>query len=167
MTKIQTERLIIRNLEKKDAQPLQRIANNKKIWENLTDQFPHPYTLEAAKKWIETNQKKEIQDNFAITLNNEIIGMIGFEDKKDFFEVGYWLGENSWGKGYATEVLKAITQHVFNNYKPSKIKAKVFLHNPSSGKVLEKCGYEKQKQTETTTKAGKTIKELVYIKTKE
>lgn len=164
MTILKTQRLILRPLEKNDAEALQKIANNKKIWENLTDAFPHPYTIESAKQWIDINQKKEVQDNFAITIDGELIGMIGFDDKKDFLETGYWIGENHWGKGYATEALQSIVQHIFNNYETSHIKAKVFTHNPASGKVLEKCGFIKQSYTENTIKAGKPIKELVYIK---
>jgi len=164
--RIKTERLIIRSLEAKDAKRLQEIANNKKIWENLTDTFPHPYTLENAKNWIKINQEKEKTNNFAITIKDEIIGMIGFEKQKNFYETGYWIAEQHWGKGYATESLNAITQHIFSNYETKKIRAKVFIHNPASGKVLEKCGYKKQQKIINTIKAGKPIKELIYIKKK-
>lgn len=164
MTKIKTQRLILRPLEKSDVEALQKIANNKKIWENLTDAFPHPYTIESAKQWVELNQKKEIQDNFAIKTKDELIGMIGYDKKKDIVETGYWIGEKYWGKGYATEALNAFTQYLINERKIKKIKAKVFTHNPASGRVLEKCGYKKQEETETTMKAGKEISEIVYIK---
>jgi len=164
---IKTQRLIMRALENKDAKKLQKIANNKKIWDNLSESFPHPYTLENAKSWIKLNQEKEETNNFAITEQDEIIGMIGFEKQKSSYKIGYWLAEQHWGKGYATEALNAMTQYVFSNYKTNKIKAAVFIHNPASGKVLEKCGYKKQQKTINTKKAGKIIKEIIYIKKRQ
>ena len=162
MTSIKTNRLLLRELNLKDAQQIAKIGNNKKIWENLTDAFPHPYTLQAAYDWINYNLKKTPPENFAIETENTLIGMIGFGKKEHTLELGYWIGEEYWGKGYATEALRAMTNYIFENYETEEISAKVFTFNPASGKVLEKCEYKKQPGITTTKKAGKTVNEITY-----
>ena len=169
MTKIKTERLILRSLKESDAETLSSLGNNKNIWANLTDSFPHPYTLEDAKNWIKINKEKEKIENFAITINDELIGMIGQEKIKDHvLTIGYWIGEPHWGKGYITEALKAFIKHLFENHEIIRIEAKVFTHNPASCRVLEKQGFTKEGLLRKREKKVESyVDEWIYSITRE
>jgi len=71
----QNENFTLRTREQGDEASLAYHANNKKIWINLTDTFPHPYTLEDAKRWINHCQdKKDAPENFAIVINGKAVG---------------------------------------------------------------------------------------------
>ncbi|MCC7574052.1 GNAT family N-acetyltransferase [Candidatus Woesearchaeota archaeon] len=169
MKQIKTKRLILRPLKDSDAQKLSKIGNNKKIWLNLTDNFPHPYTLKDAQKWIKINKEKESTENFAITINKELIGMIGYEKiKEHVVSIGYWIGEPYWGKGYVTEALKEFLEHLFKNPNIIRIEAKVFSYNLASCRVLEKQGFTKEGLLrKREKKANKYVDEWIYALIKE
>src|SRR5713101_1536751 len=110
------EQIILRTWRRGDISPLSRYANNRKIWLNLRDIFPHPYTRAEAEKWIaicESNQGPTT--HFAIDLKGEAIGGVGFGLLDDVncktAEIGYWLAEPFWGRGIATSALKQITDY--------------------------------------------------------
>jgi len=105
-----------------------------------------PYREEDARKWLSfCRESEEKKDNylFAIEVNGEMAGGIGLHKKMEHcFDVGYWIAEKDWGKGYASEALNTITELAFGELKIDRIQAHVFEGNDSSVRVLEKCGYE-------------------------
>src|SRR4051794_34109438 len=90
-----------------DVDALVRHADNRAIWMNLTDRFPHPYTRADAEHWIELNHAVlTAPQSFAIELAGEAIGGVGLARHGDVYvgtaEVGYWIAEPFWGRGFAT-----------------------------------------------------------------
>ncbi|MBM3413171.1 MAG: GNAT family N-acetyltransferase [Bacteroidetes bacterium] len=85
----------IRAWESGDAVWLAQHFNNEKIWNNLRDYVPYPYTLENAEKFIITQQELTPTQNFAITDDGEIVGGIGINFQHDIYrmnvELGYWI----------------------------------------------------------------------------
>lgn len=118
----------------------------------------YPYTEEDAKKWLNfCKESEEKKDNylFAIEVDGEFIGGIGLHKLMEHsFDVGYWIAEKHWGKGYATEALKIITYLGLNELKIERIQAYVFEGNIASEKVLEKCGYEYEGYLKKSHKKG-------------
>jgi RimJ/RimL family protein N-acetyltransferase len=150
-----------------DEESLVRHANSRTIWRNLRDAFPHPYTLADASHWIEVANPTEKITNFAIVVDGSAVGAIGFELKGDVFrrsaEIGYWLGEEYWGRGIVTEAVRAITDYAFATFDLCRLSAGVFEWNPGSMRVLEKAGYELEcRSRKSVTKDGQTIDELIY-----
>ena len=95
---IKGKNYILREWEYRDAEFLAENANNKKIFDNLRDGFPYPYTLEDAKKWIET--VKQFDGPiwfFAIEVDDKAVGSIGIVLKDNVYrknvEIGYFIGE--------------------------------------------------------------------------
>ena len=89
------------------------------------------------------------------------------EPQKDVYhrsaEIGFWLGEQYWGRGIATEAEKAFTEYVFDTFDVCRIFARVFEWNPASARVLEKCGYTLEGLLrKSVTKDGRTIDEMIY-----
>jgi RimJ/RimL family protein N-acetyltransferase len=140
------ERIVLRRWAATDADSLARLADNHKIWINLKDRVPHPYTRADADAWI-AHCAGEIgtTTQFAIDLDGLAIGGIGIEQLSDVYrltaEVGYWIGEPYWGKGIATSALTEMTRHAFEKFPFERLQALVFEWNPASRRVLEKAGY--------------------------
>ncbi|MCP1224061.1 GNAT family N-acetyltransferase [Sebaldella sp. S0638] len=127
---------------------LAQFANNKNIADNLLNIFPHPYTEENARQFIEfcLNTSEDEQINRAILYDNMVVGSISLTLGKDAYaksaEIGYWLSEEYWGRGIISEAVKEICKIGFEVHGLARIYGNVFSYNKSSCKVLEKCGFE-------------------------
>jgi len=128
-----------------DQSELARLANNKKIWDNLRDYFPHPYTEQDAANFIERTQKEQPQVTFGIRYGGALCGGIGLVPGTDIYrkgaELGYWVGEPFWGKGIASAAVALITDYAFTQLGFVRVHAGVLAHNPASMRILEKNGY--------------------------
>lgn len=139
--------LILRPWRFSDADALVRHTNNRKIWLNLRDRFPHPYTEADAREWLALRAADTgSPTNFAIEFEGEAIGAIGLEFFADVHrmtaEIGYWLGEPMWNRGFATIAVKAVTRYAFETFELQRLQAAIFEWNAASARVLEKAGYE-------------------------
>lgn len=136
----------LRPLRFADRDELARLANNKKIWNNLRDVFPLPYTTSDAEKFIDLVRQHDPVVNFAIVADNQFIGVIGLYSQPDVYrksmEIGYWIGEPYWGKGIATRAVNLAANYAFESLKMVRIFASVFEGNEASRRVLEKCGFQ-------------------------
>lgn len=135
----------IRPWQKQDAQALASIANNRKIWNNVRDQLPNPYTVMDALQWMSHIKDHQPVQNMAIVNNGMVVGNIGCKLQEDVYrksiEIGYFVGEEHWGKGIATVAIEMFVQYLILNFQPIRIYAEVFEHNRSSMKVLQKNGF--------------------------
>jgi RimJ/RimL family protein N-acetyltransferase len=157
----------VRSWEWRDRDAIVRHANNRNVWINLRDRFPHPYTQTDARTWLDSVVGNLPETNFAIAVEGEAVGGIGYTTQHDVdhraAEIGYWLGEDFWGRGIATEALKTVTEHAFANHDLCRLYAHVFAWNPASARVLEKAGYEFEgRLRKSVTKNGQTIDQLMY-----
>ena len=137
----------IRPWHAKDLGPLATLANNKKIWNNVRDYFPHPYTSKDAKEWLTLNVGITPVLNFVIEADGQFAGSIGMVPKTDVYrnnmEIGYWLGEPYWGKGIASTAITLMCDIIWQNYSHiNRIYAEVFEGNKASMRALEKNGFE-------------------------
>jgi RimJ/RimL family protein N-acetyltransferase len=128
-----------------DKARLAELANNRKIWNNVRDAFPHPYAVSDAEYFIGTTFKDEPQRIFAIEYEGQLCGMTGLHQQEDVYrlsaELGYWIGEPYWGKGIATQAVELMTQYGFRKLDLVRIYAGVFSYNAGSMRVLEKNGF--------------------------
>lgn len=138
----------IRPLRYADRERLAKLANNKKIWLNVRDMFPHPYTIEDAEKFIDTVKQRDPQVTFAIEYDFKFVGAIGLVLQQDVYrfsaEIGYWMGEPYWGKGIATQAVSLLSKYAFEELNMEKLFAGVFEGNEGSKKVLLKCGFQQE-----------------------
>ncbi len=137
--------IIIRQWKIDDANNLVKYANNIKIWNNLRNYFPYPYTMEHANSWIDNSFVASPLINFAIDLDGEAIGGIGLIFNTDVYvlsaEIGYWIGEEFWGKGITTEAIRQMVEYSFYYFDIVRIYAEVFENNKASMRALEKNGF--------------------------
>jgi RimJ/RimL family protein N-acetyltransferase len=147
---ITTERLTLRMFEKSDAETVTKLCNNYNIYKN-TLYIPYPYSIDCALSWIENhlgNFNADKSYEFAITDkgSGKLYGAIALSNNQhsNNGEIAYWIGEEFWGNGYATEASKAILEFAFNVKQYHKVYARHFASNPASGKVLQKLGMLKE-----------------------
>jgi ribosomal-protein-alanine N-acetyltransferase len=142
---LKLSRCLLRPWRVGDEASLVRYANNRNVSRNLRDRFPYPYTAADADEWIKLAAAQTRPTSFAIVVAGEAVGGVGIELGTDIFrrsaEIGYWLGEPFWGRGIATEVLRAMTEYAFAHFDICRLHAGVFDWNPASARVLEKAGY--------------------------
>ena len=145
MVELKLSRCTLRPWRAGDGASLVRYANNRNVSGNLKDRFPFPYTAADATAWIAHASGQMPIVNFAIVVDGEAVGGTGIELGADVFhrsaEIGYWLGEPFWGRGIATEVLRALTDYAWATFDIIRLEAGVFSWNPASARVLEKNGY--------------------------
>lgn len=147
---IKTDRLTLRPFKLSDAKEVQRQAGNPKV-AATTATIPYPYPDGAAEDWISKHQEwfeKGLAVDWAIELNesNFLIGCIslGVSKTHQRAEVGYWIGEENWSKGYCSEAAKAAFKYAFEEMKLNKITSRHMLENPASGKVMQNAGMEQE-----------------------
>lgn len=148
--KIETERLFLTELKLIDIPEIVKYASNKNI-SDFTLNLPFPYFEKDAIYWINlANQGFKNGTNiiFGIRLkpSNEFIGGIGLtiEQKFNRAEIGYWVAEPFWRKGFATEATKSIIKFGFENLDLNKFTSSHLAKNPASGKVMKKSGMIKE-----------------------
>lgn len=145
MIRLPLHRSVVRSWQKADATSLVAHANNRKIWLNLRDRFPHPYTVHDGRAFLRAVRETNPETVFAIEVDGAAAGGIGFMLQQDVdrmsAEIGYWLGEPFWGQGIVTEALVAVTAHAIAQHGLTRLFALPFAANTASCRVLEKAGY--------------------------
>jgi ribosomal-protein-alanine N-acetyltransferase len=166
---IKLKSAVIRPWSVSDAEAIQRYANNRKIWLNLRDIFPHPYTLENARQFLEMVTHENPQTNFAIATDSEAIGSIRLKLNTDVHrktaELGYWLAELFWGRGIMSDAVAEFTRRGFQMFDLERIYAEPLANNPASARVLEKAGFMREARLRANVfKDGKLQDSLLYAK---
>src|SRR5687767_5863977 len=89
------QRCHVREWNVEDIAALPRIADDRAIWRNLRDRFPHPYTRAHAERWIAHANSADPVTQFAIEVDGALVGGIGLELGEDVHrrtaEIGFWL----------------------------------------------------------------------------
>ena len=174
MTELRTRRLLLRPWSARDEDALVRYANNRNIARTLRDAFPHPYTRDDARQWLEARAADDGPTlDFAIELDGEAVGSVGLKTRSDILrrslEVGYWLAEPLWGRGLVPEAVSAVVDYAFATFHEIEVvQAHHIASNPSSGRVLEKCGFRLDgRLRRAAIKEGVVEDLLVYSRTRD
>jgi len=138
---LKTARLTLRAPRHGDGKAIVRLLSDRRVAENTT-RIPHPYCLDDAETFIAAANRQIGEATFAIVRDGELIGTCGIEPSRDGREVGYWLGAPFWGRGYATEAVRAAIDHAFGVLGHDTLQAAARVNNPASRRVLEKCGFQ-------------------------
>ena len=161
------ERCKVRSWRVTDAESLVRHANDRRIWRNLRDAFPHPYTIDAAHGFLARATTMDPETLFAIEVDGEAAGGIGLHLRDDVervgAEIGYWLAAAHWGKGITTEAVRAVAAYALARHQLTRIYALPFEWNPASCRVLEKAGFVLEGRTRRSAiKDGVVVDQLLY-----
>ena len=123
-------------------------ANDREVWLNLRDQFPHPYTQTDAAGWIGFASGQARPTSLAIEVESQAVGGVSLRLHEDVervaAEIGYWLGRAFWNRGLMTAAVRAMTDYGFEQFALTRIYAVPFAANVASQRVLEKAGYVRE-----------------------
>jgi RimJ/RimL family protein N-acetyltransferase len=148
---LRTSRLVLGSFEPEDAVDLQRLAGAREI-ADTTLSIPHPYELDHALAWIGNQRKESARGraaNFAIRLlpGSTLIGCVGLRDIDPEHlqaELGFWIGRDWWGQGYASEAAAAVVRFGFDTLRLNRIYAHHMARNPAAGQVLRHLGMQRE-----------------------
>ena len=164
----------IRKWRISDRERLAEMLSNKKILDNLRDGLPYPYTPADAEAYITAMLSEDPEKTFAfaITLEDQVIGSIGVFRQENIHsrtaEMGYYIGEPYWGKGYTTSAVRQVCQYVFENTDIIRIFAEPFAYNTASCRVLEKAGFQLEGTLHSNAvKNGKVLDMKLYALVKK
>jgi ribosomal-protein-alanine N-acetyltransferase len=136
---------VVRSWRADDLPAIVHHANNREVARQLRDRFPHPYEASHALGFLQWVGQQPVETVWAITVEDNPVGGIGLQLGQDIervsSEIGYWLGQDYWGRGLATASLKAVTGYAFEQFDLTRIFAVPFAANAASIRVLEKAGY--------------------------
>ena len=139
---LETERLMLRRPTLADVKAIAHLADDRRIAEN-TRRLPHPYLQEHAIEFVRAIALNKRETVFLIENNFVPIGMVGVDWRPpDAPELGYWLGVEHWGQGFATEAARAVIDFTFEEFDVEHLISGARVANPASRSILEKCGFQ-------------------------
>ena len=153
-----------------DAGSIARHANDRDVWLNLRDLFPHPYTPAHAEAYIAHFGPQDPPTAFAIVVggaDGAAVGSVSLRPGHDVerlsAEVGYWLGRAYWGRGIVTDAVRGVTGYALHVLGMHRVFAVPFAPNAASHRVLEKAGYAREGvMRRSAVKDGKVLDQVLY-----
>lgn len=138
---LHTDNLVIKKPSENHLNSLIKELNNWNISKWLIE-VPYPYSIDDAKYWV----KKTKQDQYSLNiyLKNKLIGGVSLSNQRENskWELGYWIGEEYWGNGYAIEACENLISYFFSNTNNSIIYASHMKDNIKSKKIIIKLGFK-------------------------
>jgi RimJ/RimL family protein N-acetyltransferase len=159
---------VVREWRLTDAPSLAQHANDRQIWRNLRDRFPHPYTQADGESFITMARGMTPMTFFAIAVDDAAVGGIGYILHDDIervsAEIGYWLGTAYWGRGIMTSAVAAVTRLAFHRHEElRRVYAVPFTWSVASTRVLEKVGYRLEgRLRQSVIKDGEVTDQFMY-----
>lgn len=164
---ITTDRLKLRLFRQEDADEVAALCDNYNIYLG-TLHIPRPYSRKSALAWMENHRENFESDRlyeFAITDKETgcIYGAISLSNNQANRngEIGYWVGQEYWGQGYATEAGRAVLDFAFEEKQYHKVYGRHFVSNPASGQVMQKLGMVREGLQRQQVRKDEYYKDLV------
>lgn len=147
LEELKTARLLLRRVRREDAQDYyERVGRREAVtrymfWEPHQDISVAVASIEKALSRYETGKCYR----WAIALQDDdcligIIELLKFDEERNTCSFAYMLGDDYWGKGYATEALKAALGFAFEMLQLDAVEGEHFAPNAASGAVMRKAG---------------------------
>ena len=166
---LQGERCLLRALVPDDAPALVAHANNPAVARNLFDGFPQPYTIEAATAWAGHEANSGAFGRvWAIVVDGGLVGCVGLRQERGWLrcnaEIGYWIGEAHWRRGFTTDAVRQVTDWAFAAVPEiTRIHAPIFSWNEGSQAVVRRCGYVREALLkQSAIKDGEVIDRVLW-----
>lgn len=113
---VATERLTLRRPTLADVRTIAHLANDRRVAEN-TRRLPHPYSQDDAVEFVRATAALGSETVFLIEHDTGPVGMVGIDrSTPDNAELGYWLGVEHWGQGFATEAARGAIDFFFEEF---------------------------------------------------
>jgi [ribosomal protein S5]-alanine N-acetyltransferase len=165
------ERCTIRPWRLDHAESLAKHVNNRKVWLALRDVFPHPYSVDDAREFLQKAMDAQPTTNFCVESSGRGCRGDPYSHGPGFAsadcDTGLLDREHFWGRGIMTEAVAALADFCFENFPVRRILAEVFANNPASARVLDKAGFVFEARPKNNViKDDEILDSLVYARTK-
>jgi RimJ/RimL family protein N-acetyltransferase len=138
---VETERLQLAPLDTRDSVELRILTDDRAITEAI-DFLPSPLTQSDADALIAHQQvDRDVFFGIRIRKDGSLVGVIGAHLLASEVEIGYWIGMDFQGHGFATEALRGLVARLRWTSSSRQIFAECKLENRASWRVLEKAGF--------------------------
>ena len=169
---LQSHHCTVRTYRLDDAPSLARHGNNRRVWQNLRDRFPHPFNETDATAYITRVLAADDATSFAIDVGGEAVGgislHIGGDIERVGAEMGYWIGESLWNRGIATAAIQLVTEHAFTSCGLLRVFAVPFTTNVGSCRALEKASYVREgTMRQSAIKDGRVVDQYLYARLRD
>jgi ribosomal-protein-alanine N-acetyltransferase len=138
----------LRPIHSSDLDAMVMQANNTNVARYMTDRFANPYTRADGEAFLARLAGRESEKVFAVEIEGYFAGTLGFRpgngERRLVCHIGYWLGENYWGRGIMTEAVRLSTDYLFTHCDFVRMETNVYAPNTASARVLEKCGFQRE-----------------------
>ena len=148
---IETARLRLRPLEIRDAPLIHAAASAREISDTMIS-IPHPYPQGEADRYVNHQMSERntgrsaafvIEDKAQASFYG-LVEVRNIDQEHSLAELSFWLTSNVWGRGYMSEVVRAIVQYTFDKLQVNRLYAYHMVRNPASGRVLKKNGFKQE-----------------------
>ena len=148
MSKMETERILLRPWRENDTEALFKYASDPEVGPRAG--WPPHKSVEESLEIIRTVFGTETMWAVEWKETGEAIGCVGYlpasvsnlKINDDQCEVGYWIARPYWGKGICTEAMRLVVDYCFHEKGFTILWGDYFPENPASGRVMEKCGFK-------------------------
>ena len=150
---IETDRLTLRTAHSDDMSWIRPLADNYNVAKNLSS-MPHPYDDKTAETFAQKlDEMAQSDEHHVFAIQSKMpMGVIGLHHRaEEGWELGYWLGEPYWNRGFATEATGGVLAFAFTTLELDRIWAGYLFDNPASARVLEKNGFRHTATTKPHT----------------
>ncbi|WP_417320798.1 GNAT family N-acetyltransferase [Emcibacter sp.] len=149
---IETDRLRLRPFEPGDAAGLSAILSDWEVTRWLSTNVPFPFSEQDGQEMIRARAADWDAGTGASygvfdPASGEQLGGVRVFAFDPVSEIGYWLARETWGKGYGSEILKAVASACFTHSPIEQIVAQTSADNKGSQRILEKAGFIHEGQT--------------------
>jgi ribosomal-protein-alanine N-acetyltransferase len=151
-----------------DLDSLVQHASNANVSRGLADRFPYPYTGSDGRAWL-ARAVDESDRSWAVEIGGLAVGGVslhpGKNERRHSAELGYWLGQQLWGRGIMTRVVARFADHAMSEFRLYRLFGCVYANNPASARVLENASFEREGvQRSAIVKRGEVLDLWVYAR---
>jgi len=150
MPTLETDRLILRRMTMRDAADVFLYSKDEEVARHVL--WSAQKDISEAREYLRYMARRYRNDEpsswgIIEKKTGRLVGTIGYmtySEENNSVEVGYSLAHWLWNGGYMTEALSRVIEHTFDAMEINRIEAQHEITNPSSGRVMEKCGMLKE-----------------------
>ena len=168
---LRTARLTLRPFRGDDAARVLTIQSNWAVMRMLRV-ATYPATLHSTRQWLASHEgewRSGAAYRFAVVLDGAVIGCADVDEiSHGRGDLGYWLEEAAWGRGFASEAAGAVVAFAFELLGLDGLNSGHARDNPASGQVLRKLGFRRIGETTAwSNPRGEKIDQCVYARDRE
>lgn len=161
---LETARLFLKPLTLETAIALVPLANNEAVT-GWTARLPFPYQESDARSWFEGMDENDSPWSLHLReAENDPVGSIGLRHhgRVGTADLGYWLGEPYWNKGFVSEAARAVVDYGFNEVGLDCLRAGCNPENGATKRIFEKLGLTYVETIEEDIPARGRVEKTAY-----